>query len=178
MVRCPMVEGESALYIESTRAEHVNMVRCPMVEGVTALYIESTRAEHVNMVRCPMVEGSSSADLNRTDLNPEFHGERPKGGSGLEVLTYNAADLENLDTSLTALKEAVQTSQSGGISPCIDKSDDCVADSSLPRSKKTENPTKSNGVNEMASCICNATEKGDMIRCDWCGTGFMRNAWA
>lgn len=37
----------------------------------------------------------------------------------------NATDSENLDTSLTALTEAVQTSQNMEISHCIDKSGDC-----------------------------------------------------
>lgn len=44
-----------------------------------------------------------------------------------------AADSENVDTSLTAPKEDVQTEQSARISHCIDKSNDCVVDSSFLR---------------------------------------------
>ncbi|CAC5403097.1 unnamed protein product [Mytilus coruscus] len=48
-IRYRMVEGITALYIESTRAEHVNMVRCPMVEGVTALYIKKAPVLHMKI---------------------------------------------------------------------------------------------------------------------------------
>ncbi|CAC5410979.1 KDM5 [Mytilus coruscus] len=94
------------------------------------------------------------------------------GADNCKKAVNNAADKENLGTSLTALKEAVQTSHSVGTSHCIDETDDSVADPSLPRPKKTRKTTKSSGVNEMASCICNSTARGDMIRCDWCRDWF------